>query len=87
MKDKLENNKLDDSNLEKVSGGEGNSEGWPEPLYKPNARVYCRGHDREIFIVKISDYMKGLGWQYVIRSCKDNKSISGVSEEDLSSII
>ena len=84
MNDKLENNKLDDSNLEKVSGGEGNSEGWPEPLYKPRAKVYCRGFDRELFFVISSSYMLGLGWQYNISSCTENKSFSGVKEEDLS---
>ncbi len=84
MNDKLENNKLDDSNLEKVSGGEGNSEGVPQPLYKPHAKVYCRGCDRELFFVIGSSYMLGLGWKYVIRSCTENKSISDVKEEDLS---
>ena len=84
MKDNLKNNKLDDSNLEKVSGGEGNSVGRSEPLYRQHARVYCRGYDRELFFVISSSYMLGLGWQYVIRSCTENKSINGVREEDLS---
>ncbi len=83
MKDNLKNNKLDDSNLEKVSGGEGNSEGVPQPLYPLHARVYCRGYGSKTFRVVHSSYI-GRGWRYGIRSYSENEFISGVKEENLS---
>ena len=84
MKDNLNNNKLDDSTLEKVSGGEGNSVGRSEPRYLQGSIVYCREYGRKRFYVISSSYV-GLGWEYVIISSSDKENIIfGVKEKDLS---
>ena len=84
MKENLKDNKLDDSNLEKVSGGEGNSVGRSEPRYLQGAIVYCREYGRERFYVIRSSYVDR-GWEYVIISSSDKESIiHGVKEKDLS---
>ena len=83
MNDKLENNKLDDSNLEKVSGGEGNSVGRSGPRYPQNARVYCRGYGSKLFCVIRSSYVDR-GWEYEILSYSEREHIHGVKEKDLS---
>ena len=50
VKENLKNNKLDDSTLEKVSGGEGDSVGRSEPRYPLNTIVYCRGYGKKNFM-------------------------------------
>jgi len=83
VKENLKNNKLDDSTLEKVSGGEGDSVGRSEPRYPLNTIVYCRGYGKKKFYVIRTSYL-GRGWRYVLRSYSENEFISGVKEEDLS---
>ncbi len=85
MKDNLKNNKLDDSNLEKVSGGEGegNSVGRSGPRYPQNSKVYYRGYGSKLFCVIRSSYV-GPGWEYEILSYSEREHIHGVKEKDLS---
>ncbi len=84
VKENLKNNKLDDSTLEKVSGGEGNSVGRSEPRYQQGFIVYRRGYGKNRFYVIRSSYV-GLGWEYEIISYSDKEHIiHGVKEKDLS---
>ncbi len=83
MNDKLENNKLDDSTLEKVSGGEGNSVDSPEPRYKVGEIVFWRGHGRELYIIEATR-IRRTRWVYSIRPCHGGNITDYVEETDIS---
>ena len=82
MNDKLENNKLDDNNLEKVSGGEVVS-CPPYPLYPEGTLVYWRGHGYELFLIVRAKHNPA-DWFYSICPCDGGDTIHNVKEEDLS---